>query len=116
MPIPEFQFIIIYATDITAYKVIKKFPSQNPNPVLRVNTNWTMNYFNESSRYIIENTNAEIGKLPQEFLQNILILKVNLSLILDQNHMLSTLSKSREFGFNLIYGTDITDGKDKEKF
>ena len=116
MPIPEFQFIIIYATDITAYKVIKKFPSQNPNPVLRVDTNWKMNYFNESSRYIIENTNAEIGKkLPKEFLQNIFNTKSEFELDIGSKTYAFNIVKVKEFGFNLIYGTDITDGKDKEK-
>ena len=28
VPVSEFQFIIIYATDVTALKVIKKFPNQ----------------------------------------------------------------------------------------
>ena len=30
--IPEFDFINVYATDITAEKVVAKFPGQNPNP------------------------------------------------------------------------------------
>ena len=116
VPIPEFQFIIIYATDITAYKVIKKFPSQNPNPVLRVDTNWKMNYFNESSKYIVENTNAGIGeKLPKEFLQNIFNTKSEFELDIGSKTYAFNIVKVKEFGFNLIYGTDITDSKDKEK-
>ena len=35
VPIPEFDFIIIYAADITAKKAINKFPDKNPNPVRR---------------------------------------------------------------------------------
>ena len=31
--VPEFDFINIYGTDITAMKAITKFPDQNPNPV-----------------------------------------------------------------------------------
>ncbi len=116
VPIPELQFIIIYATDITAYKVIKKFPSQNPNPVLRVDTNWKMNYFNESSKYIVENTNAGIGeKLPKEFLQNIFNTKSEFELDIGSKTYAFNIVKVKEFGFNLIYGTDITDSKDKEK-
>ena len=73
VPVPEFQFIIIYATDVTALKVIKKFPNQNPNPVFRVDLEGNLNYFNEASNYIIEKISAEVGaRLPHEFLENIL--------------------------------------------
>ena len=52
---------------------MQKFPNQNPNPVLRVDIDGTMNYFNEASEYIIKNIDADIGrKLPKEFLNNIL--------------------------------------------
>ena len=71
-----------------------------------------MNYFNESSKYIVENTNAGIGeKLPKEFLQNIFNTKSEFELDIDAFNIV----KVKEFGFNLIYGTDITDSKDKEK-
>ena len=55
VPVPEFDFIIIYAADITAKKVINKFPDKNPNPVMRIGKNGELNYFNDASNYIIQN-------------------------------------------------------------
>ena len=55
VPVPEFDFIIIYAADITAKKVINKFPDKNPNPVMRISKNGELNYFNDASNYIIRN-------------------------------------------------------------
>ena len=116
VPVPEFQFIIVYATDITALKVIKNFPHQNPNPVFRVDLVGTMNYFNEASNYIIENIGARIGeKLPQEFLDRILKDENKFELDVGSRIYVFNIVKIKEFSFYLIYGTNITDSKDKEK-
>ena len=115
VPVPEFQFIIVYATDITALKVIKNFPNQNPNPVFRVDLVGTMNYFNEASNYIIEKIGAKIGeKLPQEFLDKILKYENKFELDVGSRIYVFNIVKIKEFSFYLIYGTDITDSKDKE--
>ena len=116
VPVPEFQFIIIYATDITAFKVMQKFPNQNPNPVLRVDIDGTMNYFNEASEYIIKNIDADIGrKLPKEFLNNIVTNEKKFELDVGSKTYVFNVVKIEEFNFYLIYGTDITDSRDKEK-
>ena len=115
VPVPEFQFIIIYATDITALKVIKNFPNQNPNPVLRVNENGRLSYFNESSRYIAENTGAKVGEqLPKEFWDRIVNAKNKFELDIGSKIYTFNIVKIQEFSFYLIYGTDITASKDKE--
>tara|TARA_Y100000817_G_scaffold296973_1_gene272933 strand:- start:1877 stop:3004 length:1128 start_codon:yes stop_codon:yes gene_type:complete len=114
--VPEFQFIIIYATDVTALKVIKKFPNQNPNPVFRVDLEGNLNYFNEASNYIIEKISAEVGaRLPHEFLENILNKENKFELEIGSKAYVFDIVKIKEFGFYLIYGTDITDSKDKER-
>ena len=116
VPVPEFQFIIIYATDVTALKVIKKFPNQNPNPVFRVDLEGNLNYFNEASNYIIEKISAEVGaRLPHEFLENILNKENKFELEIGSKAYVFDIVKIKEFGFYLIYGTDITDSKDKER-
>ena len=116
VPVPEFQFIIVYATDVTALKVIKKFPNQNPNPVFRVDIEGNLNYFNEASNYIIEKISAEVGaRLPQEFLENILNKENKFELEIGSKTYVFDIVKIKEFGFYLIYGTDITDSKDKER-
>ena len=116
VPVPEFQFIIIYATDVTALKVIKKFPNQNPNPVFRVDLEGNLNYFNEASNYIIEKISAEVGaRLPHEFLENILNKENKFDIEIGSKTYVFDIVKIREFNFYLIYGTDITDSKDKER-
>ena len=116
VPVEEFQFIIVYATDVTALKVIKKFPNQNPNPVFRVDLKGNLNYFNEASNYIIEKISAEIGaRLPQEFLENLLNEENKFELEIGSKTYVFDIVKIREFSFYLIYGTDITDSKDKER-
>ena len=116
VPVPEFQFIIVYATDITALKVIKKFPNQNPNPVLRVDLEGNLNYFNEASNYIVEKISASVGaRLPEEFLENLLNEENKFELEIGSKTYVFDIVKIKEFGFYLIYGTDITDSRDKER-
>ena len=116
VPVPEFQFIIVYATEITALKVIKKFPNQNPNPVLRVDLEGNLNYFNEASNYIVKKVSATVGaRLPEEFLENLLNEKNKFELEIGSKTYVFDIVRIKEFGFYLIYGTDITDSKDKER-
>ena len=116
VPVPEFQFIIVYATDITALKVIKKFPNQNPNPVLRVDLEGKLNYFNEASNYIVEKISAAVGaRLPEQFLENLLNEENKFELEIGSKTYVFDIVKIKEFGFYLIYGTDITDSRDKER-
>ena len=116
VPVPEFQFIIVYATDITALKVIKKFPNQNPNPVLRVDLEGNLNYFNEASNYMVEKISATVGaRLPEEFLENLLNEENKFELEIGSKTYVFDIVKIKEFGFYLIYGTDITDSRDKER-
>ena len=63
----ELKLVNIYGTDITARKVIDKFPDSNPNPVLRIQSNGKLNYYNKASVYIIENLCIDINdKLPKK--------------------------------------------------
>jgi class 3 adenylate cyclase len=119
VPVPEFDFIIIYAADITAKKVINKFPDKNPNPVMRIGKNGELNYFNDASNYIIQNWGIGLNDaIPGEIIKN---LKKSTS---NDSHNMEfevgdktyyfNLVKIDEFDFFLLYGTDITDTKDKE--
>ena len=120
VPVPEFDFIIIYAADITAKKVINKFPDKNPNPVMRIGKNGELNYFNDASNYIIQNWGIGLNDaIPGEIIKN---LKKSTS---NDSHNMEfevgdktyyfNLVKIDEFNFFLLYGTDITDTKDKER-
>ena len=116
VPVPEFQFIIVYASDITALKVIKKFPNQNPNPVLRIDVEGHLDYFNDASKYIVNNLGSTIGsKLPINFLEKIFNKKDAFEREIGSKTYMFNVVKIEEFSFYLIYGTDITDSKDKER-
>ena len=116
VPVPEFQFIIVYASDITALKVIKKFPNQNPNPVLRINLEGHLDYFNNASKYIVKNLGSTIGsKLPVNLLEKIFNEEDAFEREIGSKTYMFNVVKIEEFSFYLIYGTDITDSKDKER-
>ena len=61
VPIPEFEFVNLYGTDITAQKAIDKFPNQNPNPVLRLSRLGRMTYANPASELVRRALGAEVG-------------------------------------------------------
>ena len=61
IPVDQFGFIIIYATDITAHKVVDKFPDENPNPVMRFTNQFQLQYYNEASDYIIESWGTQLN-------------------------------------------------------
>ncbi len=49
VPIPEFGFINLYGTDVTAMRAVTAFPDENPNPVLRVGDDGALAYANPAS-------------------------------------------------------------------
>jgi class 3 adenylate cyclase len=59
--IPEFGFINLYGTDITAERAIDRFPNQNPNPVLRLTRQGRMTYANPASELVRKALRAEVG-------------------------------------------------------
>ena len=120
VPIPEFDFIIIYAADITAKKAINKFPDKNPNPVMRIDKNGELNYFNDASNYIIQNWGIGLNEtIPIEIINNLTKPNSNdtpnMEFEVGDKTYYFNLVKIEEFDFFLLYGTDITDTKDKER-
>ena len=53
VPTPDFDAWNVYGTDITASKVVEKFPDMNPNPVLRITPDGALIYANEASGVIV---------------------------------------------------------------
>jgi class 3 adenylate cyclase len=115
--LPSCDVINIYATDITATKVIAKFPLQNPNPVIKVSPEGHLIFANDAGTPIIKACQMSAGDLCHEKL---------LSHIKIANHSQSTqtielgiaektfifrIVPVPEFDFINIYGTDITDTK-----
>jgi class 3 adenylate cyclase len=61
--IPEFDFVNLYGTDITAERAFDKFPNENPNPVLRLNHEGRMTYGNPASVLVRKALGAEVGEV-----------------------------------------------------
>jgi len=47
--VPEFRFINVYGTDVTAVRAVTAFPDENPNPVLRLDHDGVLVYANPAS-------------------------------------------------------------------
>ncbi|SVC76293.1 uncharacterized protein METZ01_LOCUS329147, partial [marine metagenome] len=117
--LPAFDFITIYATDITAIKLINKFPDKNPNPVMRFNPEYKLQYYNQASSYIIEEWDIEINDLiHDDIIKNLNESQTDLyddiEQVVGERVYRFSIIRVIEFDFYLIYGTEITDTKDKE--
>ena len=114
--IKELKSVNIYGTDITAKKLIDKFPDSNPNPVIRIDSSGKLSYFNEASNYLVKELDLKVNILmPDQIMNKILKGQQNFELTVGSKVFLFNVVKIEEFNFFLMYGTDITDTKDKEK-
>jgi class 3 adenylate cyclase len=113
--VPDFGFINLYGTDITATKVIDKFPNQNPNPVLRVSRDGRLLYANATSAPIVDALRLRVGQpVPAE-----LWTQIDERLAGSARRPLEVTTPAGqvftilpvpidEFGFINLYGTDVT--------
>jgi class 3 adenylate cyclase len=122
VPVPDLGFINLYGTDITAEKVVERFPNQNPNPVFRVDDTGKLVYANMASQPIIRAFDLKVGDTwPMEIAQRVVAAadSANGELIeLEADFRTYALRPVRipEFGFINVYGTDITAEKVVAKF
>jgi class 3 adenylate cyclase len=110
----DLAVVNLYGTDVTASKVIAKFPDQNPNPVLRMDTHDTLIYANAASNAILSALHATPGDpVPDELLH-----AIRSRLSGESNTTIEVSGEGRsfaitpvpilEFGFTNLYGTDVT--------
>jgi class 3 adenylate cyclase len=59
--VPDLEVYNLYGTDITAAKVVERFPGQNPNPVLRMTPAGVLRYANQASQPITRELGLAIG-------------------------------------------------------
>ena len=110
----EFNCINIYGTDITAMKVLNKFPDLNPNPVMRMSPEGRLEYANSAGAPVVRAMGMEVGDLfSPEMLSTIKALRSGKSSdpleVSGEGRTYSlTPVHTREFDITNIYGDDIT--------
>jgi class 3 adenylate cyclase len=119
--IPEFGFINVYGTDVTALHAFNKFPDENPNPVLRLSQSGTLTYANPASAIVQQAFRIAVGEaLPAElFAQVRAIIEGRAANVLEAQYAdrIVELRVVTLFEFESInlYGTDVTAARQVEK-
>jgi len=112
--IPEFGFVNVYGTDVTAAKWITKFPDQNPNPVLRMGLDASLVYANDASEFVLKGLGVGVGEeVPAGiFTQLQAIADAGAAETIEvesDGHVVALLPVwIPDFGFINVYGTDVT--------
>lgn len=121
VPVPELGFTNLYGTDVTAERAIRRFPDQNPNPVLRIDPQGVLLYANPASRHLVSGLGLTIGgSLPGDLGTRLLDLArdpESSSIELEgggRTYLLLPVDVP-EFGFVNVYGTDVTAAKERER-
>ncbi len=119
---PELGFVNLYATDVTAARVLERFPDWNPNPVMRISRDGTLLYANAASFSIMQALDVRIGdRLPAEASDALLRALEDRAgpypeVQSDGRHYLLVPVLVPELGTVNVYGTDITALKAIDKF
>ena len=114
VPVPDLGFTNIYGTDITAEKVVAKFPGQNPNPVLRMRRDGELIYANDASEPIVAALGLQVGQLLPTDLRDRLLASLDQGTLTPIECPAGELVYDllpvliAEFEFVNIYGTDVT--------
>jgi class 3 adenylate cyclase len=119
--VPDFGFVNLYGTDITARKAVVKFPDQNPNPVFRLDWDARIVYANRASLDLIDGLGCRVGGTLGDELRTLLLEHAAVGPgrpveIESGGRMYALLPVDvPEFGFVNVYGTDITAAKELER-
>jgi class 3 adenylate cyclase len=120
--VPELAVFNLYGTDITAAKVVERFPDANPNPVLRMSPDGDLRYGNDASAPIREALGVGVGDpLPKELLASLQAALGDpaappIEVAGDGRTFRLSPVHVPEFGFTNLYGTDITAQRAIDKF
>ncbi len=117
--IPEMGFVNIYATDVTALRALRRFPMQNPNPVIRVSRDGVLLFANPASEHISEGFGLVEGEpVPPVLMDPIRseIAQGQCCFEIETGGRLyrMTAVAAFEFGFINLYATDITAARQVE--
>ncbi|HEY3334388.1 MAG TPA: adenylate/guanylate cyclase domain-containing protein [Candidatus Limnocylindrales bacterium] len=114
VPIRDLGFLNVYGRDVSAERAIRKFPDQNPNPVLRFVDDGTLVYANAASAGIVAGLGLAVGAV----LPPVLLDPLRARAAAADRETLEVEAAGRayrllavdvpEFRFVNVYGTDIT--------
>jgi len=118
--VPSLDAINLYGTDITAEKVVERFPDRNPNPVLRLAEDGRLIYANAASAVIVQALGVSIGSpLPAGLFDDVWRAR-------SAGGTIEVRGEGRvfelrpveipEFGFTNLYGTDVTAARAVDRF
>ncbi|HET7726111.1 MAG TPA: adenylate/guanylate cyclase domain-containing protein [Candidatus Limnocylindrales bacterium] len=118
--VPSLGAINLYGTDVTAEKVVERFPDRNPNPVLRVDEGGRLIYANTASGMIVEALGVAVGStLPAGLVDDVWRARAAGGTIEVRGggrvYELRPV-EIPEFGFTNLYGTDVTAARAVDRF
>lgn len=119
--VPDFGFVNLYGTDVTARKAVARFPDQNPNPVFRLDWDGRLVYANPASAGLVGGIGSALGGTIEAGLWEQLRVRVETAdrIVVEvtaggRTYALLPVDVP-EFGFVNVYGTDITAAKELER-
>jgi class 3 adenylate cyclase len=119
---PELGVVNLYATDVTAARVLERFPDWNPNPVMRLSRDGVLLYANAASTPIVDALGVQSGgRLPREVAAHLLRALDEpapepFAIQCDGRHYALHPRLVPELGTINVYGTDVTALRAIDKF
>jgi len=119
--IPEFDFINVYGTDVTAIRAIDRFPRDNPNPVLRLTREGRVTYANPASDLVLEGLGGRVGEVLEPAVFQRILEALGDEAIgtveVEGGGRVFSVRAVRVFEFDWInlYGTDVTAARQVER-
>jgi PAS domain S-box-containing protein len=102
-------------------KMLARFPSENPSPVLRLDRDGTILYANEASSTILQNWHCSISECVPTFWREIIkdvltsLEKKTVEMKIDERTFSLFIVPISEVGYVNLYGLEITDRKQVEE-
>ncbi len=115
--VSDLGFMNVYGTDVTAARLVDKFPDLNPSPVLRISEAGEVTYANAASRELRDALGVEVGTMLPADLARELFAALDdgapgpVDQVADHRTYRLTPVRIPELGLINVYGADVTAAK-----